>query len=451
MSDPNALSLAAQSLHRNELSGAGLICAQVLEDEPENAGAWHLFGIIWARAGKLEQAKAHFETATRYAPENATYHYSLGLAWQSLAEHEQAASSYRDALARDATLHEARNNLGNLLKEQGALEESIECFRELVRQVPDSSPGHYNLGNLLHDAGKADDAIVHYQRAISVDPDNAAAFENLGRALAARGRLEEARNLWAGWLERDPENAVARHMLASAGGGNIPDRCDDQYVRDTFDAGFARNFDVQLARMDYKAPELVVEAVRAQGRNLAGVDVLDAGCGTGLCGPLIRPMAQRLAGVDLSEDMLVEARKLEVYDETIACELTAYMASHPTEFDLIISADTLCYFGKLEPVMRAACACLRSDGLFVFTVERMDSTGANMPYQLQQHGRYCHAEGYVVESLQESGLAVVELQRAELRRELGRTVEGLIVIAEPARNLAATNSNLANRKFSVSL
>ena len=439
MSDPNALSMAVMSLHRNELTDAERICALVLEEEPEHAGAWHLFGIIQSRGGKLEEAKTHFENATRCAPENATYHYSLGLAWQSLGEYGQAASSYRDALARDGMLHAARNNLGILLKEQGLLEESLECFRELVRQLPNSSSGLYNLGNLLHDAGKADDAIVHYQRAISVDPDNAAAFENLGRALASRGRLEEARNLWARWLERDPTNAVARHMMASAGGESIPDRCADQYVRDTFDAGFARNFDVQLARMEYKAPGLLVEAVKAQARALAGLDVLDAGCGTGLCGPLIRPIAQRLAGIDLSEDMLVEARKLDVYDETIACELTAYMASHPTEFDLIISADTLCYFGKVEPVFRAVYTCLRNNGLFAFTVERMDPAGGKLPYQLQQHGRYCHAESYVVESLRESGLAVVELKRAELRLEFGRPVEGLVVIAELAHQLQTTN------------
>ena len=173
------------------------------------------------------------------------------------------------------------------------------------------------------------------------EPERAAGFWNWGRAGGTGGRLKEARNLWARWLERDPKNAVARHMMASAGGEDIPDRCADQYVRDTFDAGFARNFDVQLARMEYKAPGLLVEAVKAQARALAGLDVLDAGCGTGLCGPLTRPIAQRLAGIDLSEDMLVEARKLDVYDETIACELTAYMASHPTEFDLIISADKI--------------------------------------------------------------------------------------------------------------
>ena len=37
--------------------------------------------------------------------------------------------------------------------------------------------------------------------------------------------------------------------------------------------------------------------------------MLDAGCGTGLCGPLIAPHARRLVGVDLSGQMLAHARE----------------------------------------------------------------------------------------------------------------------------------------------
>ena len=53
--------------------------------------------------------------------------------------------------------------------------------------------------------------------------------------------------------------------------------------------------------------------------------MLDAGCGTGLCGPLIAPYARRLVGVDLSERMLAQARARDVYDELVKGELTAYL------------------------------------------------------------------------------------------------------------------------------
>ena len=61
------------------------------------------------------------------------------------------------------------------------------------------------------------------------------------------------------------------------------------------------------------------------------------------------------------------------------------------------------------------------------------------------------SQSYVVESLRESGLAVVELKRAELRLEFGRPVEGLVVIAELAHQLQTTNrAPHSVRKFDYS-
>ncbi|WP_163597484.1 class I SAM-dependent DNA methyltransferase, partial [Klebsiella pneumoniae] len=60
--------------------------------------------------------------------------------------------------------------------------------------------------------------------------------------------------------------------------------------------------------LDYRAPELVAEAVAAsQEAGTTGLAILDAGCGTGLCGPSLRPFADRLIGIDLSRKMLERA------------------------------------------------------------------------------------------------------------------------------------------------
>ena len=55
------------------------------------------------------------------------------------------------------------------------------------------------------------------------------------------------------------------------------------------------------------------------------LDVLDAGCGTGLCGPLVAPYARRLSGVDLSAGMLARAKEKNVYDALVQGELTEYL------------------------------------------------------------------------------------------------------------------------------
>ena len=160
------------------------------------------------------------------------------------------------------------------------------------------------------------------------------------------------------------------------------------------------------------------------------LDVLDAGCGTGLCGPLVAPYARRLTGVDLSAGMLAQAREKHVYDELVQAELTEYLRHCLDAFDIIVSADTLAYFGVLDEVVAAAASALRVGGLLVFTLERLaDESGAD--FRLELHGRYTHTRRYVERLLIGAGLSP-EIAFAELRMESAVPVAGLVIRARKA-------------------
>ena len=156
--------------------------------------------------------------------------------------------------------------------------------------------------------------------------------------------------------------------------------------------------------------------------------MLDAGCGTGLCGPLIEPYARRLVGVDLSARMLDQARARNVYDEVVKGELTAFLRDFHAAYDVIVSADTLCYFGPLDEVAAAAAEVLRPGGSLVFTVEEMIDGGSDAGYALSLHGRDEHARRYVERVLADANLRS-DITLAELRLEAGDPVAGLVVRA----------------------
>jgi predicted TPR repeat methyltransferase len=158
------------------------------------------------------------------------------------------------------------------------------------------------------------------------------------------------------------------------------------------------------------------------------LDVLDAGCGTGLCGPLVAPYARRLVGVDLSEGMLGRANEKQVYDALIKTELTQFLRDSRDAFDLIVSADTLVYFGGLDDVLGAAAAALRPNGLLVFTLEHAVAGEANVDYRLELHGRYSHSRASVERMLAALGLTPA-IVHAELRMESGAPVPGLVIRA----------------------
>jgi predicted TPR repeat methyltransferase len=199
--------------------------------------------------------------------------------------------------------------------------------------------------------------------------------------------------------------------------------------------GFAASFDSKLAALHYRAPSLVEAMLKdcgiEPGRRL---DVLDAGCGTGLCGPLVAPWARRLVGVDLSARMMVQARERRVngrpvYDELCHGELTAFLQGHRTAFDVVVSADTLVYFGDLAEVLAAAAGALRPSGLLIFTLE--DAGDEPHPFHIDSHGRYAHRADYVATLLTDAGFEP-EIVPAELRLEAGVPVKGLVVRARRA-------------------
>ena len=52
-------------------------------------------------------------------------------------------------------------------------------------------------------------------------------------------------------------------MAAAIHGDNDGARCNDAYIRGVFDEDFASTFDQQLARVEYRGPELMAHALQA--------------------------------------------------------------------------------------------------------------------------------------------------------------------------------------------
>ena len=121
-----------------------------------------------------------------------------------------------------------------------------------------------------------------------------------------------------------------------------------------------------------------------------------------------------------------EARN--VYDELVKRELTAYLRDSAGAFDVIVSADTLVYFGPLEGVVAAAANALRPGGRLIFTVEELIDAGPDAGYSLSPHGRYCHTRQYLERVLADANLRP-EIVPAQLRLEAGEPVPGLVVRA----------------------
>jgi predicted TPR repeat methyltransferase len=426
-----ALALAMR-LHRGgNLDDAETIYGRILATAPHDADALHYLGILRYQRGSASEAIALIRRAIESSPEYVEAHNNLGNILQEAGRIEEAAVAYRRALDLRPDDAPTQNNLAVALRSLGHIEDAIALHRRAIALAPRYAEGHFSLGKALRQSGHLDEAIEAFRAAIDLEPTHDRAYTSLGRLLHRVGRDADAVRLFDGWLKQDPRNPVALHMRAACSGVDVPARASDGYVEHVFDT-LARAFDENLSQLQYRAPQLTIEALAADaGAPRESFDVLDAGCGTGLCGPLLRPFARHLVGVDLSGGMLAKARGRGVYDELFRVELTAYLASQPQAFDVIVSADTLVYFGDLERVLAAAASALRAGGRLIFTVESADHDDAapRDGYRINASGRYSHREAYLRKQLATSSLTVRAIASAVLRQEGGSPVAGYVVAA----------------------
>ena len=239
-----------------------------------------------------------------------------------------------------------------------------------------------------------------------------------------RRRAFEAQARACGFATEGTDEITA-FRLAACGYGKEPGQAPAAYVSSFFDS-YAGSYDRHVRGcLDCHAPELVCAALtRALGGVRPGLHILDAGCGTGLAAPLLRPLALRLEGIDLSSGMLDRARATGLYDSLERADFAERLKARRGYYDIICAIDVLVYFGFMTPVMAAAAFALRQDGLFAFSVE----AGGNMDYELRGTGRYVHSGGYLRKAAEAAGLVEVSVESATLRLENQQPVQGMICV-----------------------
>jgi predicted TPR repeat methyltransferase len=422
-----ALEIAIQFQKEARLEDANLMYGQILEVDPTNPRALHYCGVLAHQLGRSSEAIELIQKSLSIVPDVADWHSNLGIVLQDSGHLDEAIAAYHRAIAIDPDHANAYSNLGVLLRAKGQPEDAERAYRTAIRLNPDHIDAYNNLGVLLYGLKRREEAVACFCKVITLKPKHPEARRLLALAHCTLGEVDKAMHIYEDWLAENPDDPVARHMLAACSGRDTPERASDGYVQTSFDT-FAASFESKLAKLSYRAPTLVGAMLDDAGLPASqNLDVLDVGCGTGLCGPLIRPYARRLTGVDLSPGMLAQAKEKQLYDELVHIELTEYLRHHPDSFDVIVSADTLVYFGALDGVLADAARALRAGGLLIFTLEH--GVAATAPdYHLETHGRYTHSRPYVERLLELNGLTA-DIGQAELRMESGVPVAGLVVRA----------------------
>ena len=373
----------------------------------------------------------------------------------AIASLERCISIAPDAAAPQFTL-------GKLLAQNGALARATEHFEASIQAAPDNAQAWMALAHTRLRLGHAPRAERAFSAALELGAPPAEALIGLAHALEAQTRWQDAFALLephhsdpgidsqlirlmvqhatpeqtkaylAEVLIRTPAHVQAAHLLGGLERSAQTARASDAYVRALFD-GYASRYDVHMTeQMGYVVHKLLAQRLLELcplGAAKAPPRVLDLGCGTGLLGPELAGYA--LTGVDLSQPML-ELAIARNYQCLVCAELTGFLNEcAAAEFDAIVAADTVIYFGDVREIMQQSARVLRPGGWLIFNVETPVLPTQN-GFEQTPVGRYGHETSYLVQLAREFNFAEISTQAIMPRREAGMAMTGIMFSARCA-------------------
>jgi predicted TPR repeat methyltransferase len=398
--------------------------------DPRYALAWNNRGNTLRRLGRPLDALDSYERALALQPNYPEAWCHRAIVLNDLGRHLDAAASAEQALAARPGYADALQALGNALQALERFGDAVQAYDAALAKAPPARQAEIwcARGAALKKSGGLAAALDSYDHALRLRPDYAMAAHYRANALRALGRREEAIAAYRRAQQLGADPAGIAFALAALGEGELPASAPADYIKGLFDQ-YAGHFDQHLVGvLGYRTPELLKDLLDEHlGGAAALASALDLGCGTGLCAPMLRPLARHLAGVDLSEKMLDKARESGLYDELACADIVDWLRRRDAEWDLVLAADVLVYFGDLAPLFGQVARVLRTGGLFAFSVEALAADGGP-GYAITVSNRFAHAPAYVRACAQAAGLSLIEQREAVLRREHGADVGGLLFL-----------------------
>lgn len=373
--------------------------------------------------------------------ERAKQRFQEGLAHFESGHFQEAERCFSESLS---VLPGRVSTLVNLAATQLQLASPVAALasaEQALAAEPDDADAWLHRGTALAELGRPGDALQSFDRLLALSPGHAQAWSRRGGVLREMNRLDEAALAFEQALAHGGDTELNSYYLAAVRAGQAPATAPRRYVQSLFDA-YAGEFDAHLVgTLHYRAHEVLTRHLHDLHGPGGGrfVSALDLGCGTGLCGPQVRPRVASLTGVDLSGPMLEKARALGVYDHLAQADIVEHLRSTEARHDLVLAADVFIYVGDLEPVFAALPRVMPAGGVFCFSAELCAeraahekaasgvAPGGSAGFELMPSLRYAHSEHYLQDLAARHGFDITRLVREPVREEQRETIDGLFV------------------------
>jgi tetratricopeptide (TPR) repeat protein len=189
---------------QGQLSQAADLYRAVLAEDPQNAPALHLLGLLVMQAGQVEPGLEMVRQALAIMPGFAPAYESLGKGLEKLGRAQEALEAF-DTLVRLAPSHaEGYAHRARVLESQARYAEALREFDKALSLKADSAL-LLNRGTILMQLQRPQEALAAFDKAIAAGLDHHGAYFNRGVALTALARPQEALAAYEEALLRQPD------------------------------------------------------------------------------------------------------------------------------------------------------------------------------------------------------------------------------------------------------
>ena len=169
-------------------------------DEPDNAAAQLVYGLLAERRGQNTEALEAYESAGKLNEDDFYSLYYRGLLLSKLHVDDEAIKTLRTSLDRKPTIRteimDVYKKLGRLHARQGRSDDALKVWSEMSEAFPDDRFALEELARLLSEEEQFEEAIKRYNELIKLAKDNLykqlVARVEIGQIQVRQGKLQTA-------------------------------------------------------------------------------------------------------------------------------------------------------------------------------------------------------------------------------------------------------------------
>ncbi len=146
--------------------------------------------LAYAKAGRYEQARQHFDNLIRLHPDQPGYYFDRAQMLSLMNEPEEALSDYNRVLELDPGHLEARSQRGLILSRLDRFDEALSDLKLAIQRNPQQAELLAQRARIYAMQEDYQAALADYERALALEPDQAKIYLRRGKMRQSMG--EEA-------------------------------------------------------------------------------------------------------------------------------------------------------------------------------------------------------------------------------------------------------------------